>query len=140
MEPRYIIDRIEADIADRMIFIGGPRQVGKTTLAISLLGQGQNESSPAYLNWDVLTDREDILAGRLPSGQTRVIFDEIHKLRAMAKSNEGVIRQKQDIYFLYRYRLGTAGLLSQRWRLIAGALSLLPSSSLHADGMRTGVR
>ncbi|MDE2723794.1 MAG: AAA family ATPase, partial [Gemmatimonadota bacterium] len=79
MEPRYVRDHIEADIADRMIFIGGPRQVGKTTLAISLLGQGQNESSPAYLNWDVLADREDILAGRLPSGQTRVIFDEIHK-------------------------------------------------------------
>ena len=75
MEPRYIMDHIEADIADRMIFIGGPRQVGKTTLAISLLGQSRNESSPAYLNWDVLADREDILAGRLPSGQTRIIFE-----------------------------------------------------------------
>ena len=64
MEPRYLMDHIEADIADRMIFIGGPRQVGKTTLAISLLGQGQNESSPAYLNWDVLTDREEYSGGK----------------------------------------------------------------------------
>ena len=62
MEPRYIKDTIEADIVDRMVFIGGPRQVGKTTLALSLLDRGQNESSPAYLNWDVLADREDILA------------------------------------------------------------------------------
>ena len=79
MEPRYIRDHIEADLANRMVFVGGPRQVGKTTLALSLLGPGRNESSPAYLNWDVLSDREDILAERLPSGQTRIIFDEIHK-------------------------------------------------------------
>ena len=79
MESRYIENGIEEDLADRMVFIGGPRQVGKTTLAIALLGRGQNESSPAYMNWDVLADRGDILAGRLPPGQTRVIFDEIHK-------------------------------------------------------------
>jgi len=76
---RYIKDSVAADLADRMVFIGGPRQVGKTTFALSLLRKDQDESSPAYLNWDVLADREDILAGRLPAGQTRVIFDEIHK-------------------------------------------------------------
>ena len=76
---RYIKDSIEADLADRMVFIGGPRQVGKTTLALSLLEGQQDESSPAYLNWDVLADRENILAERVPSGQPRVIFDEIHK-------------------------------------------------------------
>ena len=79
MEQRYIKDGIEADLADRMVFIGGPRQVGKTTLALSLLTGQQDESSPAYLNWDVLADRENILAERVPSGQPRVIFDEIHK-------------------------------------------------------------
>ena len=79
MEPRYLRDSVQADLADRMVFVGGPRQVGKTTLAVSLLGEGQSESSPAYLNWDALTDREAILAGRLPSGQARVIFDEVHK-------------------------------------------------------------
>ncbi len=79
MKARYLIDSIEADLADRMVFIGGPRQVGKTTLALSLLGGGRDESSPAYLNWDALADREEILAERLPSGQGRVIFDEIHK-------------------------------------------------------------
>ena len=35
MEQRYVKDSIEADLADRMVFIGGPRQVGKTTLALS---------------------------------------------------------------------------------------------------------
>ena len=54
MERRYIKDSIDSDLANRMVFIGGPRQVGKTTLALSLLDRGQDESSPAYLNWDVL--------------------------------------------------------------------------------------
>ena len=39
----------------------------------------QDESSPAYLSWDVLADREEILAGRIPGGQKRIVFDEIHK-------------------------------------------------------------
>ncbi len=43
-----------------MVLVVGPRQVGKTTLAISLLGHGQDESSPGHLSWDVLADREDI--------------------------------------------------------------------------------
>jgi len=35
-----------------MAFIGGPRQVGKTTLALALLGPTATERHPAYLNWD----------------------------------------------------------------------------------------
>ena len=69
MERRYIKDSIDSDLANRMVFIGGPRQVGKTTLALSLLDRGQDESSPAYLNWDVLADRgarfENMVAGHL---------------------------------------------------------------------------
>lgn len=79
MKSRYIRESAEADLVERMVFVGGPRQVGKTTFALSLLGEGQDESSPACLNWDVLADREDIIAGRFSAGQARVIFDEIHK-------------------------------------------------------------
>jgi predicted AAA+ superfamily ATPase len=35
MKPRYIAAGIEADLAEKMVFVGGPRQVGKTTLALS---------------------------------------------------------------------------------------------------------
>ena len=55
--PRYLADRVTADLAERMVFVGGPRQVGKTTFALSLLENGSDESSPAYLNWDYLADR-----------------------------------------------------------------------------------
>ena len=101
MRPRYVKNNIEADLADRMVFIGGPRQVGKTTLALSLLDPDQDESSPAYLNWDVLADRENILAERLPSGQPRVIFDEIHKYTRWRNLMKGLYdKNKSAISFI----------------------------------------
>lgn len=62
-----------------MVFIGGPRQVGKTTLSLSLLGPNTKINSLAYLNWDSLVDREQILGQKIPSRQKIVVFDEIHK-------------------------------------------------------------
>ena len=101
MRPRYVKNNIEADLADRMVFIGGPRQVGKTTLALSLLDPDQDESSPAYLNWDVLADRENILAERLPWGQPRVIFDEIHKYARWRNLMKGLYdKNKSAISFI----------------------------------------
>lgn len=39
--------------------MGGPRQVGKTTFALSLLPGGRaDESHPAYMTWDDLADRQ----------------------------------------------------------------------------------
>ncbi len=79
MTHRYIAEPVTSDLAERMVFVGGPRQVGKTIFALSLLPHGSDESSPAYLNWDYLDDREAILAARLPPRQRLVIFDELHK-------------------------------------------------------------
>ena len=79
MTDRYIAEPVTSDLAERMVFVGGPRQVGKTIFALSLLPHGSDESSPAYLNWDYLADREAILAARLPPNQRLVIFDELHK-------------------------------------------------------------
>ena len=58
-----------------MVFVGGPRQVGKTTLSLDLAPLKQR-----YLNWDVLEDREFILRQRFPA-ESFIIFDEIHKFR-----------------------------------------------------------
>jgi len=58
-----------------MVFVGGPRQVGKTTLALQLL-----DGRPGYLNWDVPEDRERILTGTLPRSSL-LALDEIHKYR-----------------------------------------------------------
>jgi predicted AAA+ superfamily ATPase len=75
---RYLSDIIEDDLSEKMVFLGGPRQVGKTTLAFDLL-QISDPDHPAYLNWDNIQSRELILKGKLPTDQPRIIFDEIHK-------------------------------------------------------------
>ena len=57
-----------------MVFIGGPRQVGKTTLAQQII---KNELS--YLNWDFLEHRKSIIKQEIPLHSGELIFDEIHK-------------------------------------------------------------
>ncbi|MFA6294746.1 MAG: AAA family ATPase [Victivallales bacterium] len=77
---RYLKTAISEDLGEKMVFMGGPRQVGKTTLALSLLADG-NETNPAYLNWDNPASRKMLLQGALPSGERLVIIDEIHKYK-----------------------------------------------------------
>lgn len=75
MLKRYLFDQIKADLKRKMVFVGGPRQVGKTTLSKRLLKDPQ-----AYLNWDFSEHREKILKKELPP-TALWIFDEIHKYR-----------------------------------------------------------
>ncbi len=49
---RCLTEPIRQDLHEKMVFLGGPRQVGKTTLALSLI-PGADETHPAYLSWDV---------------------------------------------------------------------------------------
>ena len=79
MLKRYLTNWIEEDLADRMVLIGGPRQTGKTTLALDLLGDPLREKSAGYLNWDSIADREAILQGRLSTNRSRMVLDEVHK-------------------------------------------------------------
>ncbi|MCY4512108.1 MAG: AAA family ATPase, partial [Bdellovibrionales bacterium] len=61
-----------------MVFVGGARQVGKTTLALSFL-KPSAVLHPAYLNWDIPSHREKITKLQLPLKRKRIVFDEIHK-------------------------------------------------------------
>ena len=61
-----------------MVFVSGPRQVGKTTLTFDFLKKG-HEQHPAYFNWDAIKDRKRIIAGQWPSNQPVIVFDELHK-------------------------------------------------------------
>jgi len=72
---RYLSEQIERDLQKKMVFVAGPRQVGKTTLARSLEG-----AEKGYLNWDIPEHRERILRRQLPVSSLWV-FDEIHKYR-----------------------------------------------------------
>lgn len=75
---RYLYPIIKDDLEKKMVILGGPRQVGKTTLSLQILGQA-NENHPAYLNWDYPENRKDLIAGILPANQDLIILDEIHK-------------------------------------------------------------
>lgn len=81
---RYLLGQIERDLERKMVFVAGPRQVGKTTLALSLPDAGDG-----YLNWDIAEHRERILRRELPPGPLWV-FDEIHKYRSWRNSLKGL--------------------------------------------------
>lgn len=72
---RYLAGQIRRDLSRKMVFVAGPRQVGKTTLALSLPG-----ARAGYLNWDAPEHRERLLRGQLPASKLWV-FDELHKYR-----------------------------------------------------------
>jgi hypothetical protein len=75
---RYLKTTVAQDLRERMVFIGGPRQVGKTTFALSFLSH-PSEKHPAYLNWDNIKVRSSLLKGELPPREKYLVLDEIHK-------------------------------------------------------------
>jgi predicted AAA+ superfamily ATPase len=77
---RYISDSIDEAIDRRMIFIGGPRQVGKTTLSLNYLSP-PTPQNPQYLNWDRVSDKSAILKDQIPLRSKTLVLDEIHKYK-----------------------------------------------------------
>lgn len=61
LEKRYLFDYVLEDLEEKMVFIGGPRQVGKTTLARDIIGD--TFSQITYLNWDFSDDRQISVPG-----------------------------------------------------------------------------
>ena len=76
---RYIENSVLDDLKHKMVFISGPRQAGKTTLAKHLCTNAGYDTKKRYINWDSLADREKIMSEMFPSGSGFLILDEIHK-------------------------------------------------------------
>jgi uncharacterized protein len=81
---RYLEAQVRADLARKMVFVGGPRQVGKTTLARQIL-----EDDRGYLNWDLPEHREAILKRELPPSRI-LAFDEFHEYRTWRNYLKGL--------------------------------------------------
>ena len=77
---RYIYDLVKSDLKNKMVFLGGPRQVGKTTLAVSFLSSA-GKQDPGYFNWDSKAHRLALMRDKLPTTQPLLVLDEIHKYR-----------------------------------------------------------
>ena len=88
-------DPIRADLSDKMVFIGGPRQVGKTTLSKML---GATFQAPAFFNWDNRDHRQAILKNRWSPDADLLVFDELHKYNRWKSWIKGIwdTRQKGE--------------------------------------------
>ncbi len=84
---RYQQEIIRNDLSRKMVFVTGPRQVGKTSLALALAGDMEKS---VYLNYDNFSHREIIhQAAWLP--ETRLlILDELHKMPEWKNFLKGV--------------------------------------------------
>ena len=83
---RYLDDRVQADLARKMVFLTGPRQVGKTTLSRALIAQRGGQ----YLNYDVAGDRAIILGQRWSPQAPLLVLDEVHKMPGWKSWLKGV--------------------------------------------------
>ncbi len=79
LKNRYLTKFILEDLSDRMVFVGGARQVGKTTLVREIIAP--LFSSAGYYNWDNQSDRRQIMKSAWPGSAELIILDEIHKYK-----------------------------------------------------------
>ena len=131
---RYLASYILEDLRKKMVFIGGPRQVGKTTLAKMIMDRYFPEGR--YFNWDFDEDRQDILKKRWAANNTLLIFDELHKYPKWKRWIKGVYDTAGDIHsFLVTgsarldiYRRGGDSLMGRYhyWRLHPFTLDEIP--------------
>ncbi|MBU4480710.1 AAA family ATPase, partial [Patescibacteria group bacterium] len=93
---RYLYPFIAKDLIKKMVFVGGPRQVGKTTMAKSI-GEKEYEN-PVYLNWDNRGDRKKIIAGEIDYEADLLIFDELHKYKQWKNYLKGEFDKNKNKY------------------------------------------
>lgn len=90
---RYIEPFILKDLKKKMVFIGGPRQVGKTVLSKNICRDYKNSQ---YLNLDFDSDRKIILKHLWSQEKQLVVFDELHKYPRWKRWIKGVYDTKPE--------------------------------------------
>ena len=95
MIKRYLEKAISEDLKEKMVFIAGPRQVGKTTLAMEI-GKTLFPDRYLYLNWDNREDRKVLLNSTFMANRDFLIFDEIHKYKKWKNYLKGVYDKHKD--------------------------------------------
>ncbi len=93
---RYLTGNILGDLEEKMVFVGGARQVGKTTLALKILTQKFTNYS--YYNWDFPPDRKKLMNFEFPGEKALLIFDEIHKYRKWKSLVKGIYDSYKSRY------------------------------------------
>jgi uncharacterized protein len=84
-------DRIIKDLEKKMVFLIGPRQVGKTHLAKIISSEYDNS---LYLNWDEIQDQEIILNKNWLDDTDLLVLDELHKMPNWKNYLKGLFDKK----------------------------------------------
>lgn len=105
MEDRELYVKIWRELAadKNMVFLAGPRQSGKTTLAHIISRSFPNN---LYFNWDIAKHRTRLFEDpnffeaveRKDSSTPLIVFDEIHKYKGWKNYLKGVYDQFLDTY------------------------------------------
>ncbi len=96
IKERYLTKHVIEDLSEKMVFVGGPRQVGKTTLAKELVAQ--HFGCTGYLNWDSRRDRKKIIQSQWPGDAELIVLDEIHKYKKWKSFLKGEYDTLKDRY------------------------------------------
>ena len=73
---RYLDSLIKTNLSEKMVFLGGPRQVGKTTMSKQI---GLSFKNTEYFNWDFIKKKKEFLDAKWSSETELIILDEFHK-------------------------------------------------------------
>ena len=132
---RYITPHVLEDLKKKMVFVGGPRQVGKTTLAKAVISD--NYPDGRYFNWDYDEDRQDILQKKWSLDNNLLMFDELHKFPRWKTWIKGIYDVSHKMHsFLVTgsarldiYRRGGDSLIGRYhyWRLHPFTLDEIPN-------------
>ena len=141
---RYITPDILKDLTSKMVFVGGPRQVGKTTLAKAVLSK--NFPAGRYFNWDLDEDRQDILQKKWGANNSLLVFDELHKFPRWKNWIKGIYDVSHELHsFLVTgsarldiYRRGGDSLMGRYhyWRLHPFTLDEIPKGISPKDAFQ----
>jgi uncharacterized protein len=96
IQDRYNLSEINDDLQKKMVFLSGPRQVGKTTFGLDLLEQNGLKKNQRYLNWDIARDREFIIKEQFPAGSGLLVLDEIHKYTRWRQVVKGLFDGRKE--------------------------------------------
>jgi predicted AAA+ superfamily ATPase len=138
---RYIHSFVLDDLTKKMVFIGGPRQVGKTTLSKSL---SMEFARSIYFNWDASAQRKAIIQQEWRDDAELIILDELHKYRSWKQWIKGVYDTRlESQHFLVTgsarldvYRRGGDSLMGRyhHWRLHPFTIDELPQDIFPQEG------
>ncbi len=94
---RTQIEIIEKDLKKKIVFLVGPRQVGKTWLSKEIAKKYKNS---LYLNYDNAKDRDIIKNESWLNSTDLIIFDELHKMKNWKTYIKGVFDTNDDLNIL----------------------------------------